>query len=121
MRLFNYLFVGGVAAAIDIGLFTIFSGLLEWPWLPVSIFTFMLATSVNYLLSIKLVFESGTRHKKNLEIIGVFIISGLALLVNQLVLYLSIEYLLLPLIVSKVLATATVFFWNYFARCRFIF
>jgi len=121
MRLIKYFFVGGAAAVVDIGLFSLFANLLGFPWFPVSICTFVLATLVNYLLSIRFVFESGARHRKHIEIIGVFAISTLALVVNQAVLYVAIEWLGWHLIISKIIATGTVFFWNYFGRSKLIF
>jgi len=120
-RFIKYFFVGGAAAAVDIGLFSFLAGYLGWPWLPVSIATFILATLVNYLLSIIFVFQSGSKHSRHIEILGVFIVSGLALVVNQLVLYLAIEQLHWHLIISKIIATGVVFFWNYFGRSRFVF
>jgi putative flippase GtrA len=121
MRLIKYFFVGGAAAIVDIGLFTLFASYLAWPWLPVSIATFILATAINYFLSIKFVFESGIKHTKSVEIIGVFGISALALLVNQAVLYMAIEWFDWNLVISKITATGTVFFWNYFGRSKLIF
>jgi len=121
MRLLKYFFVGAIAASIDIGLFSLFASYFGWPWVPVSIVTFCLATLINYFLSIKFVFESGSRHKKYIEIIGVFLVSGLALAMNQIVLYLLIEWLGWHLIISKISATITVFFWNYLGRSRIIF
>lgn len=121
MRLLKYFFVGGAAAICDIGLFSIFAGYFSFPWFFVSMASFIFATLVNYLLSIQFVFESGARHKKHVEIAAVYFVSALALIVNQLVLYFSIEVLGWHLIASKVLATGTVFFWNYFGRSRFVF
>lgn len=120
-RVVKYFFVGATAAVVDISLFSLFAVYLGWPWVPVSISTFIFATLVNYLLSIKFVFESGIRHKKYVELSGVFLVSGLALIVNQLVLYITIEALGFQLIISKIISTGTVFFWNYFGRSRFIF
>ncbi|MBT8544349.1 methyltransferase domain-containing protein [Polynucleobacter paneuropaeus] len=121
IRFLKYFFVGGMAASVDIGLFSFFASYLGWPWLPVSILTFILATLVNYYLSINFVFKSGVRYKKRGEITGVFMVSGLALLVNQIVLYISIDWLLWNLIFAKIFATSIVFFWNYFGRSRFVF
>ena len=121
MHLIKYFFVGAIAAVIDISLFSIFAGYFGWPWLPVSIATFSLATLLNYFLSIGFVFKSGSRYKKHVEIVGVFLVSGLALALNQLVLYLLIELLGWHLIISKILATISVFFWNYLGRSRIIF
>jgi putative flippase GtrA len=121
MRIVRYFFVGGTAAVVDIGLFSLFAGYLGWPWVPVSIATFILATLTNYFLSIQFVFESGARHKKHVEVLGVFIVSGLALMVNQVVLYLAIEIFGWHLILSKIIATGVVFFWNYYGRSKFVF
>ena len=121
MQIIKYFFVGGTAAAVDIGLFSIFASYLGWPWIPVSIATFILATFTNYFLSIQFVFESGSRHKKHVEVIGVFIVSTLALLVNQLVLYVAIEIFHWHLVASKIIATGVVFFWNYYGRSKFVF
>ena len=121
MKLFKYFFVGAAAAAVDIGLFFIFVRMLGFPWFTVSIITFVLATVVNYLLSIHFVFESGKKYSKRMEIVGVFVVSGLALIVHQLVLYVLIEWLYWHPVISKCAATGVVFFWNYFGRSRFLF
>ena len=121
MRIVRYFFVGCAAAVVDIGLFSIFAGYFGLPWIPVSITTFILATLTNYFLSIQFVFRSGARYEKHAELIGVFIVSTLALSINQLVLYISIEVLDWHLIFSKILATGIVFFWNYYGRSKFVF
>ena len=120
MRIIKYFFVGGIAALIDIGIFYIFAQIFQFPWMPVSICSFILATYVNYLLSIKIVFVSDPQ-KKYKELMGVFLVSGLALIINQLVLYMAIEFLHLPLLNSKIIATGAGFLWNYFGRSIFVF
>lgn len=119
--LFKYLLVGGAAASLDIGIFSFFSGYCGWPWMPVSIASFILATLLNYFLSIQFVFESGAKYKRAQEILGVFIISTIALAVNQGILFVAIEIFQLNLILSKILATGTVFFWNFLGRKYFVF
>jgi putative flippase GtrA len=121
MHLIKYFFVGAIAAVVDIGLFSLFAGYFGWPWLFVSIATFSIATLLNYFLSIRFVFKSGSRYKKRIEIVGVFLVSGLALAINQFVMYLLIELLGWHLIISKISATITVFFWNYLGRSKIIF
>ena len=121
MILIKYFFVGGAAALLDIGLFIFFAGYLVWPWGPVAVGTFILATLVNYFLSINYVFESGIRHQKKIEILAVYAVSFFGLVLNQLVLYFAIVLMASSLIVAKVCATAIVFFWNYFSRKFFIF
>jgi putative flippase GtrA len=68
MKIVKYFFVGGTAAAVDIVIFSIFAGYFGLPWIPVSIFTFILATFVSYFLSIRFVFQRGARYEKKHEI-----------------------------------------------------
>ena len=121
MKIVRYFFVGGIAAAIDISSFGIFASYLKFPWFIVSVITFIIATFANYFLSIRFVFESGSRYKKHQEILGVFIVSTLALLLNQMFLYLFIEKMNIHLIISKCITTSMLFLWNYYGRKRFIF
>ena len=121
MKIVRYFFVGGISAFIDIGLFTLFASYHKFPWAIVSLITFIIATLANYLLSIRFVFVSGSKYKKQHEILGVFIISTLALLLNQIFLYFFIEVIDLHLVFSKFLATGILFLWNYYGRKRFVF
>jgi putative flippase GtrA len=121
MRVIRYFFVGGAAAAVDIGLFVLGAKWLGFPYLPVATVSFVVATAVNYFLSVRHVFESGVRFRKHEEIGLVFIVSALGLAVNQLILWLAVEYVGIELVLSKVCATGVVFFWNYGIRHFFIF
>ena len=121
MPLIKYFFIGGASAFVDIGLFIYFADYLGWPWGPVAVGTFVLATLVNYFLSINYVFESGVRYQKKIEIGAVFAVSFFGLIVNQLVLYLGIVWMDSSLIIAKICATAIGFFWNFFSRKHFIF
>ena len=121
MKIGRYFFVGGIAAAIDISLFAIFAGYFKFPWAIVSVITFIIATLVNYFLSIRFVFKSGSRYKKHHEILGVFMVSTLALLFNQMFLSIFIEKMNLHLVISKCLTTGMLFLWNYYGRRIFIF
>jgi putative flippase GtrA len=121
VTIFRYLFVGATAAAIDIGIFGILAITLGFPWFPVAAFSFVLATTVNYYLSIRYVFSSGARFTKKNEIIMVFLVSALGLTINQTVLWVLIENLRSDPLPAKLAATGTVFFWNYLIRKNYIF
>jgi len=121
MKLVRYVFVGGAAAAVDIGFFTIAVKTLHYDWFFVAILSFVLATAINYLLSVRYVFESGVRFKWGVELSLVFLVSGVGLLANQTVLWFFIEAEKFDEVFAKMMATSTVFLWNYTARSRFIF
>lgn len=121
MQVFKYFFVGGASAFVDIGLFVLLSYIFQFHWLPASILSFICATATNYFLSIRYVFNSGNRHSKYIEILGVFVVSSIALLANQVILFICIELLGVNLIASKITSIFFVFFLNYFGRKKFVF
>ena len=117
----RYFVVGGVATCVDVGLFMLFAQWMGLPYLRVAACTFVVATLVNYLLSVRFVFVSGLRFGRRSEIALVFLVSGIGLALNQAILFAAVEFGGLPLLVSKLSATAIVFFWNYLARRHFVF
>jgi putative flippase GtrA len=121
MKVVRYFFVGGVAATVDIGLFTVFAYWLGYNYLVVGACTFILATLVNYILSVRYVFESGVRFTPGHEISLVYLVSGAGLILNQLILFACVEFLVLDKLLSKVIATASIFLWNFLLRSYFIF
>ena len=121
MKIVRYFFVGFVAASVDIGIFTVAVKGFGFDWFFVALFSFALATLANYLLSVRYVFESVVRFKKRVEMSLVFLVSGIALTINQSFLWLLIERANINEVLSKLIASASVFLWNYAARSRFIF
>lgn len=122
MRVFvRYFAVGGVSAAVDFCIFGLLVYGLGTPWFWAALMSFLLATTVNYILSVRHVFVSGVRFGKSYEILLVFLVSGIGLLINQIALFLGIELMDIYPLLAKVGATGAVFFWNFFARSKFIF
>jgi putative flippase GtrA len=121
MKIVRYAAVGGTAAAVDFFIFAVFAKFLDFNYLVVGAAGFVIATAVNYFLSIRFVFESGVRFGFQKEILLVFLISFIGLGLNQVVLYLGIGILGWEMLFIKLCATASVFFWNFGARSQFIF
>lgn len=121
MKIIKYFFIGGAAAVVDITLFTIFAKFLEYNYLLVGLLTFLLATAVNYVLSIRYVFKSASKHSKQKEIFLIYLVSSIGLGINLFVLFVAISIIELEMFFSKLLATSSVFFWNYYTRKYLIF
>jgi putative flippase GtrA len=121
MKIIKYFFVGGIAAGVDIGLFYLGAGIARWNYMLVGTVSFIVATLVNYVISVRVVFQSGVRFSRRYEMFLVFLVSCAGLVVNQAVLYLCISILAIGLLPAKLLATAGVFLWNYHLRSRFVF
>jgi putative flippase GtrA len=121
MKLVRYFLVGGTAALVDLALFAVGAKLMSLPYLPVAAGSFVVATFVNYFLSVRHVFESGVRFAKQGEIGLVFAVSALGLVVNQTILWVAVAKFGIELLAAKLAATAVVFFWNYAIRRYHIF
>lgn len=121
MKIVRYFFVGGAAAAVDIGIFFVFAKLAGCDYLLVGCIGFLVATAVNYALSVKHVFRSGIRYSKGKEIALVYLVSMVGLAINQLVLYLLIDKMGSEIMLAKLAATGVVFFWNFSARHFIVF
>jgi putative flippase GtrA len=121
VKIIRYFFVGGVAACVDIGFFLLFAKILGFNYLLVASIGFILATLVNYVLSVRYVFDSGVRFSRKREFALIYAVSALGLLFNLAALYLLVDIARAELMLSKIIATATVFFWNYLARKHYVF
>ena len=75
MRIVRYALVGGTAALLDFTIFAVFAKWLGFSYLWVGSVAFVFATMVNYLLSIRHVFESGVRFSPRKEVAMVFLVS----------------------------------------------
>jgi putative flippase GtrA len=121
MKIVKYFFVGGLAAVVDIGLFYLGAGVAGWNYLIVGTVSFTIATLVNYVISVRVVFQSGARFRRHFELALVFVVSCGGLGINQAILYTCISRLSVSILPAKLVATAGVFLWNYFLRSRFVF
>ena len=121
MKILRYGAVGAAAAAMDFTIFAIFAKFLGYNYLAVGAIGFIFATTFNYFLSIRFVFDSGVRFETHKEISLVFLISLIGLVFNQVVLWVGIGFLGWEMLMVKICATGFVFFWNFGARSQFIF
>ena len=121
MKIVRYFGVGGAAAVLDLLIFTTMVKGFQFDWFYVALLSFMIATGANYYLSIKYVFHSGARFTRSNEIFLVFFVSAIGLGVNQFVLLMLIEVAMIDEVVSKMVASSTVFIWNFVARNSFVF
>ncbi|MGH7120957.1 MAG: GtrA family protein [Acetobacteraceae bacterium] len=121
LNFFAYFTVGGLAAVVDIGGFMLLTGLFRIHWFWAALASFVVSATVNYLLSISFVFESGVRFRRHQEFALVLLVSVIGLAFNEAALWVMITAAGLARLPAKVIATGVVFLWNYNARQHFIF
>ncbi len=121
LQLLRYGFVGGVAFVADYGSLYILTDLLHMHYLLSAAVAFLIGLTVNYLLSISWVFRKERAAKPWLEFLVFALIGIIGLGLNEGIMYLCTDLLTLHYMVSKLISTAIVFFWNFFARKMILF
>ncbi len=116
----RYFAVGGICALLDWAVFALFLYGADLHYLVSGTISFIFATGINYILSVKYVFEIGRRSRRE-QIALVYFASGVGILINLLVLGGLIEFVGLHPMVAKLAGTASAFGWNFSARYYWIF
>ena len=105
---------------MDWGLFALLLYGADLHYLISGTISFVIATGVNYVLSVKYVFEMGRRSRGE-QIALVYFASGVGILINLVVLGGLIEFVGLHPLVAKLVGTASAFGWNFTSRYFWIF
>ena len=121
LQLFRYGFVGGVAFAVDYGTLFVLTHYAGVPYLWSAAIAFILGLVTNYLISISWVFQHSGKMNVWQEFTFFAIIGIIGLGLNELIMYVGTDMIHLHYMISKLISTAIVFFWNFFARKFIIF
>jgi putative flippase GtrA len=121
IQLFRYLWVAGVAFAVDFStlfLLTHFAGL---HYLASAAVAFLFGLVTNYTLSIRWVFSRRTVSDKRAEFVVFALVGAAGLGLNELFLWVFTDLASLHYLVSKLISTGLVFFFNFFVRKALLF
>ena len=116
VRVLCYLIIGGTAALFEWSLVYLFNLRWGWNYLVATAAAYLCSTVCHYLATNIWVFTSGVRYSKKKEFSLVLIVSTLGLLFNVLLMRIFVGGLGLPVMLSKIAASAIVTIWNYFSR-----
>ncbi|MGD0294818.1 MAG: GtrA family protein [Terracidiphilus sp.] len=115
-----FVLAGITTASLDYLLLFALVKFLNLNYLIAAAVSFLLASGVNYLLSVRWVFVSG-RYGKSLELSVFIVTSLLGLAVNQLAMWLLVDQIHLDYRISKLFAIAAVTSWNFFSKKKLVF
>ena len=125
-QFFSYFGVGGVSALVEWGVFSILEYLFSVPYLLATILAFIVSTTTNWYLGRRFTFrDSKYQKKKTKEVLLIFLVSGIGLLFNLLLMYFFVDVVGMNTNImktlAKILATGIVFVWNFLSRKLWIY
>jgi putative flippase GtrA len=121
LQLFRYTFVGGLAFLVDFSTLFALTEYLHVHYLVSAAISFVLGLIINYFLSIKWVFNNRKIENRLLEFLFFTLIGLIGLGLNELFLWILTDLLLVYYLLSKIITTFIVYFWNFFARKIILF
>lgn len=107
----KYATVGLLSALVDFSVLYFLTDIVGFHYLTSATISFVLAATGNYWSNRRWTFQSNGKRRKQLPVF--FIIAVLGLLINNYIIYISVEKLGLHYLFGKVLATAIVTVWNF--------
>lgn len=112
----RFLAVGGVSFAFDYGLFVVLYQFAGVQYVLASTISFSLSLIINYVLTLKFVFDAKPGRNVVLEFLVYIGLNIVALGLNQLILWLSVDLLGASPFIGKLIATAVVLVYNFISR-----
>lgn len=113
-QMFLYLLVGAGATLVEWSIFYLFAKQWEVPYLIATPIAYMVATLANWALGRWLLFRATKSLKK--ELAKIYLTSLVGLVLNLIIMWAAIDGLGLDSMLSKIIATGIVFFWNFLIR-----
>ena len=120
-KIIKYSIVGGIAFIADFSIFYMAINFIGVNYFVSGIYSFIVGVFVNYFLARRFVFYNHNKVKKSTELLGVYLISGIGLLIHQFTIYSLVEFINSDIYVSKILASLVVFLWNYNMRRKYLY
>lgn len=120
IQMVKYGLIGCVAFAVDYGTLLVLTQYCHVYYLLSNVFSFCLGVIVSYIGSIGWVFHQEQTKSRTRDIVVFLIIGVIGLVFTELLLYIFTEWAHVYYLISKIIATIIVFFWNFFARKVFV-
>lgn len=120
LQIFKFVIVGGTAFIIDYVTLIICKEVFHLNTLLAAAIAFTVSTVVNYILSVKWVFDVNDKHsgKRNFIIFIIFSLMGLGL--TELIMWIGEDLLHISYLIVKIIATAIVMVFNFVTRKIFL-
>lgn len=122
IQFFRYLFVGAVATVADWGILWLLGGVIGCGLYFSTAVAFAAGTVVNFVLSECFAFKGARKMENRSLAFLIFAATCLTgLLLTELIMFIIADKLDIHYMISKVIATAIVFMWNFFSKKLIIY
>lgn len=112
-----YFLVGGGATIVEWSCFWIFSNFIGIQYLIATALAFIVSTFANWLLGRLFAFKDEAKNTNIIkEILSIYLVSVIGLGLNLVIMYVMVDCFTINAMISKIVATGLVFFYNYFVR-----
>ena len=119
-QIIKFGFVGFLCFFIDYGIMGLLTERFGVDYLLSSGISFTVSVVVNYILSVTFVFETDKKKNRLKEFVVFVFLSVIGLGINEVCMWLSVEWLGIHYMISKIGATAVVMVYNFISRKLFI-
>ena len=120
IQIFKFVIVGGVATIIDFLSIFIFKEFLNIPVIIANTLAFCIATTYNYIASVRWVFNVNDSKNKKKTFITFIIFSMLGLILNDLIMWFTTDMFQIYYLIGKIIATCFVMVFNFITRKIFL-
>lgn len=120
IQIFKFTIVGGIATVIDFLGIYIFKELFHIPVLISNTLSFIIATVYNYIASIRWVFNVDENKDKKKTFVTFIIFSVIGLILNDLIMWFTIDMFKIYYMIGKLIATCFVMIFNFITRKIFL-
>ena len=115
----RYFIVGGLAFLFDFIILYLLTSVYGFHYIFSATVAFIVGIGVNYILSFYWVF-SGTNKKfsnrRLIEVLIFFSIGIIGVILNDIIMYIAVEFFEINYLIAKIYSTAFIFFFNFFSR-----
>lgn len=115
-QLVKFGFVGGLCFVIDYGIMVLLTEALGVDYLLSCGISFTVSVIVNYILSMRFVFERKEDAKKSTEFILFVVLSVIGLGLTELLMWVAVDKISIHYMISKIVVTAIVMVYNFITR-----
>lgn len=120
IQIFKFAIVGGVATIIDFVFLYLFREFCHFPLLVSNTLSFCISVIYNYIASVRWVFDVNKEKDAKKQFVIFIVFSVLGLLLNNAIMWITVDFLSIYYLLAKVVATVIVMIFNFVTRKMFL-